>query len=98
MSWPQCRSCLHNRCDCCDYTKESADCDTEAAGDRSTAPFSKLNQLSGEIGLVLESLTLTSLQRKGLSRAWESLKVLNECISELEDAGAAEPEPETPAK
>lgn len=84
MSWPQCRRCLHNRCPRCEYS-ESIDYATEAASNR--IQFAKLNELSGEIMLVLESLTLTSAQKNCLPEVWEAVRCLIQKVSELEDAG-----------
>jgi hypothetical protein len=58
MSWPQCRLCLHNCCDCCEYSEDLSDADDERAEERVTLSrrFNKVNEMSGEIGLELEAL------------------------------------------
>lgn len=37
MSWPQYRLCLHNRCDCCEYSEDLSDAEDERAEERVTS-------------------------------------------------------------
>lgn len=90
MSWPQCRLCLHNRCDCCEYSEDLSDVDDERAEDRDTSSrrFNKVNEMSGGIGLELEALeidrSLNTQQKNSLKKCWEALKLLNEGVSKME--------------
>lgn len=90
MSWPKCRSCLHNRCQWCEYSEESTTFDGEEGGERSTisARFDKMKEFSGEIWLELEALgadeTLTSKQNDHVGKIVEALNILNQSLSEAE--------------
>jgi len=66
--------------------KESIDDDKVGQG--FAAAVNKLNELSGEVGLVLESLessALTSSQREQLDRLWEGFELWNQHLPEMED-------------
>lgn len=93
MSWPKCRSCLHNRCQLCEYSEESTTFDGEEGGERSaiSARFDKMKEFSGEIWLELEALgadeTLTSKQSDHVGKVVEALNILNQSLSEAEAGG-----------
>ncbi|MCJ1477230.1 hypothetical protein MMC13_005901 [Lambiella insularis] len=100
MSWPKCRHCLHNRCELCEYPEHAAAGNTGEAEKELTASqrCSKMNEFSGEIGLVLESLRsgiLTLQQKNGLGKAWAGIKLLNQALSEMEELWSEKPDSAT---
>ncbi|KAH0848555.1 hypothetical protein FOPE_02693 [Fonsecaea pedrosoi] len=67
-SWSKCKFCLRSRCGWYEYSEEDTTLDGEDGGETWTisASFTKMKELSGEIGLEVEALvanrTLTSQQ------------------------------------
>lgn len=87
MIAPQCKHCIHNCCGFCENLEESIDGDE--AGKGLAASFSKVNELPGELHLVLEwldSIPLTPMERKQLDRLREGFKLLTQHLPEMEDA------------
>lgn len=90
MSWPQCRLCFHNQCDLCWCLGDASHVYDIRAEENLTSSgrFTKVNEMSGGIGLELEALgfdeSLATQQKAGLEKCWEALKLLTEGMLEME--------------
>ncbi|KAJ9620353.1 hypothetical protein H2204_012322 [Knufia peltigerae] len=85
MTWPQCRTCHHNRYEWCGYGGDRADDTGEAMSTRER--ITRLNELSGELGLELEALAYEdALQSRQwlLGALWSSVIQLNRLLTDLE--------------